>query len=224
MTETILIIGAIVVAAVLFFVLRSKKKRIDARAVDNLYANTSVEVPREFAFKYVTPLGVSIGCDEYSEIPKEAQTWLFADLDEAFQTFLRSTEHLGWIHGRKASEVGLIFLKPQATNQDGTPALVTKAKYGSIQNAGTVVGVGDGFPYVAVVLPANFSGNFRQYTKDAFRFESEHVGLYLNDKAKFQHYTGANDVHPIFTDPQGSKGFAAMKSRHSCGMSWITKV
>jgi hypothetical protein len=102
-----------------------------------------------------------------------------------------------WVFKKRIEDYNVAFIDPQATNMDGSPALLIRG----IQSAGTCIGVGDdGLSESAIILPHQSATNWRyvDYLRDSVRHESEHIVLWANDRALFYYYVGANDIHPIF--------------------------
>jgi hypothetical protein len=94
-----------------------------------------------------------------------------------------------WMNVRRVAD----FTDPQAWNQDGSPALVV----GGIQTAGTVKGLGGGGD-IYILLPHQQAVDWRygDYLMHSAWNEAEHFSEWFNDKAVFNQYAVANDVHP----------------------------
>lgn len=155
-----------------------------------------VKMPKSFDYSYPTPFGVMI----YSvvAIPEDKKSAVFAAVENGINTqIITSSRHNPtWDKARSLEDYRVAFIEPEATNQDGSPALLYN---GRIQTAGTVLGVGrDGYSPIIIVLPhqQNQGWAHLQYLAESARNESEHWAESQNDEAMFYRFAVENDFHP----------------------------
>lgn len=97
-----------------------------------------------------------------------------------------------WNNARGINDFLICFIKPTATNMDGSPALLVNG----IQSAGTMLGYSASFSTPLIVLPQQANWDHLVYLMYSVWHEGEHFGEWLNDKGWFWNYVGAGDVHP----------------------------
>lgn len=177
------IIGiAFAVVAVAIFLIRWARTR-----------KPSFVIPEIFEYHYTSPNGVKI----MSVVPLPDYVMLLIENGIGTQIWKSYLQHPEWARFDRLPHYGVILIDPMTVNQDGSPAIFVKG----IQSAGTCIGLNDGRPYgPKIVLPHQFdtNWNFQSYLQESARHESEHIRLWTNDRELFNHYTGENDVHPIF--------------------------
>ena len=123
------------------------------------------------------------------------------------QTITSATFHVpSWTNFTNTKDYIVLMIKKQATNMDGTPALVTRG----YQTAGTVINVWSdgrksGVPMIVLPMPDDFTAeNYWPYLQASARHEGEHVIEYSNALGVFLSKIGAGDRHPHWTMPDGS--------------------
>lgn len=132
------------------------------------------------------------------------------------QTIRSATYHNpNWTSHVATGNYNVYMIKKHATNQDGTPALITSG----IQTAGTVIntwrdGVQRAPLYIILPQPeaANLSDEtYWSYLKNSARHEGEHVIEYGNAIGVFIDKAVTGDVHPHWSMPPGeeAKGLVA---------------
>lgn len=143
-------------------------------------------------------------------------------IDEGVAEQIRNSSAVypNWTKCRKISDYSVLVIDPMAINrvtEPGSPAIVVKGNQqaagsgiglaweGSVREDGTysLPGTAIDTPYIVVPHQAAQGWRFENYWRDSIRNESEHWALAFNNWALRLHYTGANDVHPIFP-PVGS--------------------
>lgn len=157
-------------------------------------------VPDNLPISVTTPHGVKIR--SVVPVPMQAQTAIETGILTQIQktsAFYDGGSNGGpWTQKRSLADYRVIFIDPQATNMDGTPAVMVRG----IRSAGTVRGVGDdGWSEDSLILPHQADTNWRylDYLRDAARFESEHDAEWANDKRVFYYFSQpGKDVHPHF--------------------------
>lgn len=120
-------------------------------------------------------------------------------IEEGISGAIRSYRavHPEWTQKQNVSEYLVMFIEPQALNQNGTPAILVSG----IQSAGTVIGVGlsaNLYSPPVIVLPHQSGQNWQylKYLKFSAWNEAEHYLEYHNDLPLFYTFAVSNDVHP----------------------------
>jgi hypothetical protein len=134
-----------------------------------------------------------------------------------FQQTIRSAQYHNptWSNYGTTGHYNVWMIKKQATNQDGTPALITSG----IQTAGTVINTWrDGQQrapmYIVLPQPDDLSNaNYLPYLQASARNEGEHAIEYANAIGVFISKAVEGDVHPHWSMPPGeeARGLVASK-------------
>lgn len=166
---------------------------------------------------------VEWGDSSTHQVDRPAGGWVFLEspatpeqkqlIGERIEAGLRQTiagaqyHNPTWTNYATPDYYGVVMIKKQATNQDGTPALITSG----IQTAGTVINARmdgyTGIPVMVLPLPDSWpdpSDNYWNYLQASARNEGEHMIEYENDLSEFIRRAVATDVHPHWTLPDGS--------------------
>ncbi len=158
------------------------------------------KLPDGIEFTGVTPKGVAI--QAYAAIPQMHFDRLADIVDMGINNLLRATKATRptWTQSLRHDEYVILFKKPDATNQDGSPAILVHG----IQSAGTVVGVAnDGFSPPMIVLPFQDEWNHMSYLMYSVWNEGEHYIEWTNDHTEFMQFAVAADIHPHRPMPEG---------------------
>lgn len=140
------------------------------------------------------------------------------------QTIAGATYHNPtWRTYTNTANYGVAMIKKQATNQDGTPALLVN---GNLQTAGTVINAytdgnpRGGEPVIILPTPDQWpaAGDpYWIYLQNSARNEGEHVIEWRNDLNEFLHRAIVADIHPHWPLPEeGARGFAGNRAVPYC--------
>lgn len=103
-----------------------------------------------------------------------------------------------WAQARRVTDYPVHFVAPEATNQDGSPALIVSGTQSAGTVAGTLCGLNSGgasgTPYLK--LPYQTDWQYLDYLRNSVQFESEHLSESKNDCQEFMKWTGPSDRHP----------------------------
>lgn len=186
------IVGIIIALALLAVILWKlgifpfKKKPTD---YDLATAQLPVKWPQTFASYHYTPQGV--GCNFEAPV-SQAEFDRFAPvIDMGIRNLLKGYPP-SWSKKINHGDFIIGFIKPTATNQDGSPALVVNG----IQTAGTILGYNTAFKPVVIVLPQQTNWEYLSYLMYSVWHEGEHDAELANDVGLFWSLLGAGDVHP----------------------------
>lgn len=101
-----------------------------------------------------------------------------------------------WTKARELSDYRVLFVDPQATNRDGSPAVRVKG----IQSAGTTIGLGEApiteRPYLVLPHQADSGWRYTDYLRDSAANEAEHFIAGSNNLIVFWWFLGRRDIHP----------------------------
>lgn len=160
-----------------------------------------------------------------NQVDRPAGGWIFLELSatqeqkaligQAVEAGLNQTiagaQHFNpnWTVYGTPDHYGMVMIRKQATNQDGTPALIVSG----VQTAGTVINAfGDGNPRgtePVIVLPVPDTwppagDPYWAYLQASARNEGEHVIEYKNDLSEFLRRAIRADIHPHWDWPTGA--------------------
>jgi hypothetical protein len=117
-----------------------------------------------------------------------------------------------WSLYTNTANYGVVMIKKQATNMDGTPALLVSG----IQTAGTVINARIDLlgsePVIVLPQPDTWPAAddpYWNYLQASARNEGEHAIEYKNDLNEFIIRATSADVHPHWTLPDGSRSLVA---------------
>jgi len=182
---------------------------------DKIRATEAIPLPDKLPNKYYSPRGVEV----YSSIQPSAETMQW--LDNGIQTTLDNTRYncpplepidtcKTWARYKTHSNTRVLLLPPMAYSNSvykNCPLLQT---HDGTKIIGIVIGIRysgiyeDRFATLVLPqmnnLPADSVNCGELFTLGA-KHEDEHLRL-LNNSALFGYFTGANDIHPIFTGEQ----------------------
>lgn len=173
------------------------------------------------------------------QVDRPSGGWIFLEVDanaeqkkligEAVEAGLKQTiagaqyHNPTWHTYALPANYGVVMIKKQATNQDGTPALLVN---GSIQTAGTVINAYTDFnprggePVIVLPMPDTWpaAGDpYWSYLQNSARNEGEHVIEWRNDPNEFLKRAVVADVHPHWPLPEESgRGLAGGRAAPYC--------
>lgn len=156
-----------------------------------------VPIPASFSLTLRTPLGAAVHSNV--DVPPDVLELVDAGLEH--QLVRTRAAFPDWQHYRSAAQYEVMLIDPQATNLDGSPALLYN---GTIQTAGTMLPLADGLgdrPVIVLPHQAGSAWQFRDYFMRSVWYESEHAAEFANDRSLFYQYANANDVHPHWKLP-----------------------
>lgn len=145
--------------------------------------------PETFAEYHYTTQGVNCNF----EVPLQPGDWERIEpiIDMGIRNLMRGYPS-SWTRCRSHGDFRIGFIKPTATNMDGSPALIVSG----VQTAGTVLGVTASFSPITICLPQQANWDYLNYLMHSVWFEGEHVAEFQNDLGLFWQYVGAGDSHP----------------------------
>lgn len=178
---------------------------------------------------------------QFSQIDRSDGQWIIVEDplpdDDAFQkpigdavvagleqTIRSATYHNPtWHNYTSSGQYKVLMIRKQATNMDGTPALITNG----VQTAGTVINVWSdgtsrgGEPIIVLPQPDNLEQfkdpAYLSYLKNSARHEGEHVIEYVNAIGVFITKAVEGDIHPHWTLPEEiSRGLVARRDPARC--------
>lgn len=211
----IIIAGAIGAALVFIF----KNKRARARKADEQFkASLPVQLPDTFPYFYNTPQGARV----FSAVEIKNKQEVFAAIDGGILNQLTATKAKfpNWNAARRVSDYSVMFIEPEAVSAEGYPCLLI----GGVKSAGTVIGIGEGYSTLAIVLPHQEKTGWSNldYLFNSAWYESEHFAEFANDREVFMQYTGLNDVHPHHELPPENRVqslISAARPKVKCGVN-----
>ncbi len=164
------------------------KSNLKTGEIDNL----PTKIPTQFVPQVWTPKGVGV-ISVVDNIPAEA----LLKIDEGVEGAIRSYRAVQPTWNAVPSDYLVMFIEPQATNMDGSPAVLVNG----IQSAGTVIGVGSHarlYSPPVVVVPHQKATNWRhlKYLKFSVWNEFEHRLEAQFNESLFYYYAVINDSHP----------------------------
>lgn len=191
MSDTILFILILAAAiggivGIVFFV----RNRANEKKRETVISNLPIKMPKAEAFRYTYEWP---GCPYVTSVvpvPTKALDLLKQGIE--MQITLRPRD---WTAYSNPSDYDVALIDPDATNMDGSPALMVNG----IQAAGTVIGLRDSsYTPTLIVLPHQQATDwcFNDYLMRSARHEGEHVSI---DKNGAQQPNP--DVHPQFPGP-----------------------
>lgn len=152
------------------------------------------------------------------QVDRPSGGWVFLEIEanadqkkligESIEAGLKQTiagaklHNPGWYVYTQPASYGIVMIRKQATNQDGTPALLVN---GNIQTAGTVINAytdgnpRGGEPVIVLPQPDQWppAGDpYWSYLQASARNEGEHVIEWRNDLSEFLRRAVTADIHP----------------------------
>ena len=207
--EIAIILIVIAAGAIFFFKNRKDKKpvtdpnhpRYDTQS-DEVEGLTVKGVKKKFPFYYTTPNGVNVG--SVIDLSGMFSGLIFKAIEYGILNQIRATtaKFPHWTKAKNLNEYLILFVEPHTFNMDSTPALLVNGQY---QTAGTVIGLNDSYPVMAIVLPHQGKADWRflLYLLYSVWNESEHLAEIVNDMAIASIYFGGADAHPHHPLPEG---------------------
>ena len=123
-----------------------------------------------------------------------------------------------WNKWLNTGQYNVWMIKKQATNMDGTPALLVGQQ--KIQAAGTVININNDLvhradPVIVIAQPESFDiPGYWAYLEACVYNEGEHIIEYENDQTIFlRKNQGINDIHPHWPEPPAPVGLAGGQVR-----------
>lgn len=157
---------------------------------------TDLGIPKDHAMwkhEYTTQRGVSI-----RSVAALVLNSIFDTVDLGIRTTILRwrLKFPEWTKAIAHSDYRLLFVEPQRTNRDGSPAVLVKG----IQSAGTTIGLGPApiteRPYLVIPHQAASHWRYRDYLRDSVANESDHYIAGCNDLVVFYWFLGRRDIHP----------------------------
>lgn len=203
MNDTVYIISAIVIIALVFyFLIKYLDNRRKAKSDENFLSNLPIVlVPTTTIYKTVKGANVST----VKPLSEDEKIKVFEAIDSGIDTLFLSVRNKGYTQFLDHSKFEIKMQPPTYfTQADKAPCITLK---NGVTAAGTVLGLGQFEPPMIVVAE---NTTHMDFLSEASRFEGEHIVAFYNDKDVFNSHLGYADIHPIYELPSAS-AFAAVK-------------
>ena len=188
-TFLISLVPVAVVAALIYYVITSRRKKLAQKVEDSF----PIDVSLPATCVYTTPKGAQVR--RINPLAETDKAPVLAAVDAAFDRLFERTRDFGYSSHRAHSDFCVVMYPPTYfTQAEHLPALTMR---NGQTVAGTCIGLENPTLAEPFILVAE-NTEFLDYLTESVYNESEHFALFYNDRAAFYRFTGANDIHPIF--------------------------
>lgn len=194
------------IGGLVFLIFRVKKQRI-VKKQNSVLENLQIPgIPKDWLFSEATPKGMRVMWNANPFSSEAEKALAFQCFDIGYENAFNSMRDRFPTWDFNPGFVNIGIIEPTANNLDGSKALKTK---GGVQIAGGVIGTGDNYPLLTIIIPSQKENGWR-YTDlqmRTIRHEYEHLEEFRSDSQvyieKSGQVPGFPDMHPHWDYPEG---------------------
>jgi hypothetical protein len=212
-----IILAVAFIVGLVFLIFRTKKQRI-IKKQNSILENLQIPgIPKDWANSEATPGGMRVMWNVNPFNSDAEKSLAFECFDIGYKNAFNSMKDRFPTWDFNLGFVSIGIIEPTAKNLDGSMALLTRGTIDPVtrkeikgqQIAGGVIGTGDGYPLLSIIIPSQKENGWRYTDMEMriIRHEYEHLIEYRSDSVIYMQKSGQvpgmPDAHPHWDYPEG---------------------